>query len=332
VKKVRWGLLGAARIGSVVVHAARQSRFGHFAAVASRSSERAQQFAADHGLEESHGSYEDLLASDGVDAIYIALPAALHAEWTVKALEAGKHVLCEKPFACLAADVAKAFDVAEQTGLVCAEGFMYRHHPQTALACRLVRDGAIGSLKHIRTALTVEIGKNDIRRVRALGGGALLDLGCYCVSAARLFGGKPERVFAEAAGEGSDVDMRMAATMRHQSEVFAQFDIGFDLPRRDELELIGTGGKIVIADPWLCRAPTIELHRQGGKAELPVDPEHRFALDHGEHDVYRIEIDAISAAIAGDAALTFGRADAMDQIRVLEGLLQSSQRSQLVAL
>ena len=332
MKKVRWGLLGAARIGSVVVHATRQSKVAHFAAVASRSSERAQHFAADHGLEESHGSYESLLASDGVDAIYVALPAALHARWTIKALEAGKHVLCEKPFACFADDVAKAFDLAEQAGLVCAEGFMYRHHPQTALACRLVRDGAIGSLKQVRAALTVGIGENDIRRVRALGGGALLDLGCYCVSAARLFGGKPERVFAEAAGEGADVDMRLAGTMCHPSEVFAQFDIGFDLPRRDELELIGTGGKIVIADPWLCRAPTIAVHRQDGKAELPVDPEHRFALDHGEHDVYRIEIDAISAAITGDTPLTFGRADAMDQIQVLDGLLRSSQQGQPVAL
>ena len=300
--------------------------------MASRSGERARRFATDHDLDESYGAYEALLASDSVDAVYVALPPALHAEWTIRALEAGKHVLCEKPFAERSDDVARAFDVAEQAGLVCAEGFAHRNHPQTALVRRLVEEGAIGVLKHIRASLTVRIGEVDIRRIRALGGGALLDLGCYCVSAARLYGGNPERVFAEAVSDGAEVDMRFVATMRHPRDVMAQLDVGFELPRRDELELIGTAGKIVVADPWLCRVPTIELQHDGQREDRPVDPEGRFELEHDDYDVYRLELEAVSDAIEGGAPLGFGRTDVIDQACVLEALVLSSQRVEAVAL
>ena len=330
--EVRWGVLSTARIGSLVVQAARRSRLARFVAVASRSDAAARRFADEHDLDESYGSYEQLLGSDGVDAVYVSLPNTLHTEWTIKALEAGKHVLCEKPFALRPEDAASAFDIAERAGLVCVEGLMYRHHPQTMLVRRLLDEGAIGALKHVRAALTARIGKDDIRRDRALGGGALTDLGCYCGSAARLFAGNPSRVFAEAVRDSSGIDMHLAATMRHPHEVIAQFDIGFDLPRRDELELIGTEGAILVTDPWLCRGETIELRRDGESETRSVDPEGRFELAHDDYDVYRIELDAVSEAIAGGAKLPFGRTDAIDQARLLEALADSSQQMQPVAM
>ena len=188
-----------------------------------------------------------------------------------------------------------------------------------------MEQGAIGTLKHIRAALSVSVPEGDIRRNRALGGGACLDLGCYCVSAARLFGGNPQRVYAAAVRDAGGVDARLAATMRLEHDVLAQFDVGLDLPRRDELELIGTEGTIVVRDPWLCRAETIELVRDGRVEQLPVDPEGAYALAHDDYDVYRIELDAISGAITKGAEVPFGRGDAVSQARVLQALLESSE-------
>jgi len=325
VNPVHWGLLSTASIGRLVVEATRRSEAARFVAVASRDGDRARQFAEDFDLERAFASYEALLEWDSVDAIYVALPNSMHTEWTIKALKAGKHVLCEKPFAISPEDARRAFDAAADARRVCAEGFMYRYHPQTVLARRLVGQGLIGTLRHVRSALSVSVPGGDIRRDRALGGGAYLDLGCYCVSAARLFGGNPQRLYAEAVRDASGIDTRLAATMRLGHDVLAQFDVGLDLPRRDELELIGTEGTIVVSDPWLCRATTIELRRDGRGEQLPVDPEGAYALAHDDYDVYRIELDAISGAIAEGVELPFGRADAIDQARALQALIKSSE-------
>jgi predicted dehydrogenase len=168
----------------------------------------------------------------------------MHTEWTVKALGAGKHGLCEKPFALTAADAERAFDAADTTGRVCVEGFMYRLHPQAALVRQLLEQEAVGSLTFVRAALSITAPVGDIRRSRQLGGGALNDLGCYCVSAIRLFAGEPDRVSAEAVYDEDGVDVQVAATMRLSSGPLAQFDIGLQHPRRDELELIGTDGRM----------------------------------------------------------------------------------------
>jgi predicted dehydrogenase len=309
--KVRWGVLSTAGIGRLMIEASRPARHAEFVAVASRDADRARRFADELGLEASFGSYEQLLASDRVDAVYVALPVSMHAEWTLRSLEAGKHVLCEKPFTTSPADADRCFDAAAAAGRVCVEGLMWRHHPQTTLAGKLLADGAIGRLATVRAALTVNVGPGDIRRSVELGGGALGDLGAYCVSAARLFGGQPERVYAERVRDGADgVDLRLAATMRLPGEVLANLDVGLDLPRRDELELIGTEGKLTVPDPWLCRGDHLELERGGEPERLPVDPSAAHGLTGHDHDVYRIELDAVSAAIAGGREPPFGRADA----------------------
>ena len=332
MSEVRWGLRSTASIGAVVAAATRDSRRTRFVAVASRDGGTARRFAGEHGLEHAFGSYDDMLASAEVDAVYVALPVSMHTEWTVAALRAGKHVLCEKPFAVTAADAARAFDAAADAGRVCVEGLMWRHHPQTALARRLVDEGAIGALRYVRAALGVTAPAGDIRRDRALGGGALLDLGCYCVSAVRLFGGEPERVWAEQVPDAGGVDLRLAATLRLPGDVLAQFDIGLELPRRDELELVGTAGRIVVRDPWICRGTTVELVRDGRAEHLDVDPEGAYALRHDESDVYRIELDAVSDAIATGAEPPFGRADAVAQARVLDAVRGSAKRAEPVVL
>ena len=191
VTRVRWGVLSTARIGRVVARACRDSHSAEFVAVASRGAERARQFADQEGMPLSFGSYEELLACDAVDAVYIALPVSMHAEWTVRALAAGKDVLCEKPMSASSAKVEACFDAAERSGRQCFEGLMYRHHPQTRLVARMVADGDIGQLTLVRAVLSVSVGEHDIRRSPALDGGALNDLGCYCVSAIRLFAGRP---------------------------------------------------------------------------------------------------------------------------------------------
>lgn len=190
MQKVRWGTLSTANIGRLVVEATRRGERAQLVAVASRDADRAGSFADELWLASSYGSYEELLAAEDVDAIYVALPVSLHTEWTIKALEAGKHVLCEKPFAMTAEGAARCFDAASAAGRKVFEGLMYRHHPQTRLAQRLVADGAIGALASVRAALTVSVEKGDIRRSAKLGGGALWDLGCYCVSSIRLFAGE----------------------------------------------------------------------------------------------------------------------------------------------
>jgi predicted dehydrogenase len=242
----------------------------------------------------------------------------MHTEWTIRALRAGKHVLCEKPFAMTAADAAACFDAADAAGRVCIEGLMWRHHPQTRLAQELLADGAIGRLAHIRAALSVDVQPGDIRRTGRLGGGASLDLGCYCVSAIRLFGGQPVRVSAEQVVDIADGaeggDLRLAATLALADDVLAQFDVALDFPRRDELELIGTGGKITIPDPWLCRYGFVELERGGTTERLPADPA----------DAYRIEFEVASRVIADGVVPTFGRADAIDQAAAIEAVRRAA--------
>ncbi|MGH3102328.1 MAG: Gfo/Idh/MocA family protein, partial [Thermoleophilia bacterium] len=275
----RWGVLSTASIGRLVIEAARAADHAEFVAVASRDADRARAFADELGLEAGFGSYEELLASSAVDAVYVPLPVALHTAWTVKALEAGKHVLCEKPLATSAAGAARCFDAAEAAGRHCVEGLMYRHHPQTTLARELVAGGAIGRLAYVRAALSVSVPPDDIRRSVRLGGGALGDLGCYCVSAIRLFAGEPAQVWAAQVRDGpAGVDLHLAATLRLPGDVLAQFDVALDLTRRDELELVGTEGHLTIPDPWLCRAPHLELSRNGRVEHIPVDPEGTLGL------------------------------------------------------
>ena len=336
---VRWGMLSTSGIGRVAATALADVPGAEFAAIAGRDADRAAAYAAELGIPRSYGSYDELLADPDIDAVYVPLPIALHAEWTVKTIQAGKHVLCEKPFAPTVAEVESCFDAAEAADRLCIEGLMWRHHPQTLLAQRLIADGAIGRLAFIRAALTVDVPAGDVRRTGALGGGAVLDLGCYCLSAIRLFGGEPVRISAAQVldpAEGADSgDLRLAATLTLADDVLAQFDVALDYPRRDELELIGTGSKITIPDPWLCRRGYLELERDGVTERLVVDPTGAAGLtEPGDDnlDAYRIELATATALIASGGTPTFGREDAMAQAGAIEAVREAARTGVPVAL
>ena len=319
---VQWGILSTARINDSFIAGVAQSHRSAVLAVASRDRARAERYASDRGIPRAYDSYEALLADPDVDAVYISLPNALHLEWTGRALEAGKHVLCEKPLSRRAADVRAAFDLAERHDRLLMEAFMYRHHPQTARLVDLVRSGAIGRPRVIRTAFSFHFSDpEDVRLSVALEGGALMDVGCYCVNAARLLAGEPELVSGTQVLGGDGVDVTFTGWMRFGGEVTAHFDSGLILNDRFDLEVVGEEASLFLSDPWHCRAPGIEL-RRGQATELIEVP---------SANAYGLEADNLAAAIRGDGVPLLGRADAEGQARAIEALYASADSSAPVA-
>jgi D-xylose 1-dehydrogenase (NADP+, D-xylono-1,5-lactone-forming) len=312
---VRFGILSTARINAKFLAGVAGSEACEVAAIASRDAAVAEAYAREHGIPRAHGSYEALLADPEVDAVYIPLPNALHLEWTGRALRAGKHVLCEKPLGRIPADVEAAFDVAEQEGRLLMEAFMYRHHPQTARVAALVSEGAIGHLRLIRASFSFPLhDPADIRLRRDLDGGSLMDVGCYCVSAARLLGGEAEQVTAFQMIGGDGVDVVFAGALRFPHGVLAHFDSGFRLAGRHDLEVVGEDGSLHVADPWHCVSPGIDLRRDG--------QEERIAIP--DANPYTLQADNFAAAVRGDAPPLLDRADAVDQARTIEALYRSA--------
>jgi predicted dehydrogenase len=321
---VKWGILSTARINDLFIAGARQSAAISITAVASRGRERVESYARERGIERAHPSYEALLADAEVEVLYISLPNSMHVDWTIRALEAGKHVLCEKPLSRRAAEVERAFEVAEREGRVLMEAFMYRHHPQTARLIGLIDERAIGRLRLVRGAFSFNASDAaNIRLSAALDGGALMDVGCYCVSAARLIAGEPERVSAEQAIGGDGVDVVFAGTMRHPSDVMAHFDCGLALASRDELEVVGEDGSLFLDDPWHCREPVIELRRAG-------EPVERIEIERV--DPYLVEAENMSAAIRGETTPLLGPDDAIGQARAIEALYHAADGGRTVSL
>jgi predicted dehydrogenase len=274
VEPVKWGILSTARINRLFLAGVAATEDVQIVAIASRDGERGAKFAAEHGIERVHSSYDALLADPEVEALYNPLPNSMHIEWTVRALDAGKHVLCEKPLSRHADEVARAFDTAERHERLLMEAFMYRHNPQTKRLTELVAGGAIGRLRVIRAAFAFNAtDPANVRLSSALDGGALMDVGCYCVSGARLLAGEPQRVTAEQVIGGDGVDVVFAATMRFGDDVLAHFDAGLVLADRDELEVVGEDGALFLDDPWHARTPLIELRRGDSTEMIEIAPE-----------------------------------------------------------
>jgi D-xylose 1-dehydrogenase (NADP+, D-xylono-1,5-lactone-forming) len=314
---VAWGILSTARINRLVLDGARKSDRVDVAAVASRDAERADAYARENGIERSYGSYEALLADDGIDAVYISLPNSMHVEWSIRALEAGKHVLCEKPLTRRASEAERAFDAAESAGRVLMEAFMYRHNPQTHRLTALVAEGAIGELRLVRAAFSFTARPaSNIRLLAELDGGALMDVGCYCVNSSRLLAGEPSDVHGEQVLGAGGVDVRFTATMRFANDVLGHFDCGLDMASRHELEAVGSEGSLFLGDPTHARAPVIE-HRTDGKTE-------RIELEVA--DSYQLQLENMSDAIGGRAEPLLGRDDAVGQARTIESLYRSAEQ------
>jgi xylose dehydrogenase (NAD/NADP) len=320
---VSWGFLSTANINDKLLAGAAGSDRVDVIAVASRDSARAEAYARVRGIKRAYGSYEQLLADPDVEAVYISLPNSLHVEWSIRALKAGKHVLCEKPLSRRAEDVERAFDVAEQSGRLLMEAFMYRHNPQTARLKELVDGGAIGRLRLVRAAFSFPLTDSpDVRLDPALDGGGLMDVGSYCVSGVRLLTGEPEQVYGEQIVSSTGVDEVFTGTMRFSGDVLAELDSGLVLPMRDELEAIGEEGSLFLDDPWHCKKPVIELRTDAGTELISVEPA----------DSYRLELENLSDAIRGEAEPLLGREDAVGQARAIEALYRSAAEGRPVRM
>ena len=322
---MKWGLLSTANINRKLLEGVRGTDEATVVAVASRDRSRAEQFAREHGIERAHGSYEELLEDREVEAIYNPLPNSMHVPWSVRALEAGKHVLCEKPLTRRPAEAEEAFAVAGRSGRLLAEAFMWRHHPQTRRLRELLEEGVIGRLRLVRASFSFPLREaENIRLNGELDGGALMDVGCYCVSGVRLVAGtEPERVSAEQVIGGIGVDIALSATLRFPDDVLAQFDCGLAVQNRSGLEAIGEDGSLHVADPWHGRAPGIVLTRADGEAErieiAPANP-------------YTHELENFARAARGEAPPLLGAEDALAQARAIEALYASAESGRRVAL
>ena len=313
MEPVRWGILSTARINNAVLAGARQTTDPvTIVAVASRDRHRAESYAREHDIERAHGSYEALLEDADVEAVYISLPNSLHVEWSIRALEAGKHVLCEKPFDKRPDAVERAFDTADRVQRLLMEAFMYRHHSQTLKLQELVASGAIGELRQLRASFSFTLDDPQNVRLRPeLDGGALMDVGCYCVSGCRLLAGEPELVLGRQRIGPTGVDIRFAGLLQFAGGVLAEFHCGFDLPYGSGLEAIGSEGSVLVREPFICRDPHVELN--GERIEVE------------DIDRYRLQMENFSSAIRGDAQPLLGRDDALGQAKTIAALYRSAE-------
>ena len=314
---VRWGIVSTAKINQRVLPEARQSDRVEMLAVASRSEDAAQAYAEREGIPRAFGSYEALLADPEVEAVYIPLPNSMHVDWTIKALEAGKHVLCEKPMDRRSAEVERAFVAAERADRILMEAFMYRHHPQTRRAKELVDAGEIGELRVLRSSFGFTLSdQGDIRVSAELDGGSLMDVGCYCVSGMRLFAGEPETAIGRQVLSASGVDVRFVGTLVFAGEVPGHFDCGLDLPDNSLLDVVGSEGTLRLRRPFLITDPEIELLRGSGTEKVDVPAAGS----------YQLELENMSDAIRGEAPPLLGREESLGQVRAIEALYSSADR------
>ncbi len=318
-EKIRWGILSTARIGRHVIPAIHASHNGEVAAVASRSLERAQAWADLQGIPRAYGSYEALLADNDIDAIYNPLPNSMHAEWSIQCAEAGLPTLSEKPFASNASEAQSIVDAFETQDLPLAEAFMYRFHPQQDKVKAILAAGGIGELQIINSSFTFPIAsESNIRLSKALAGGALMDVGCYCVNLMRyMTGEEPMRVTAAAhIGRGSGVDETLAATLEFPAGVFGHFDCGLRSFGQHSYTLKGTEGMIVVPQSFVINKASAGIirHWQGDNYSEHIIP----AVDQ-----YQLMVEDFADALLKGRPPRFAPADAVANMLVVDKLLAS---------
>jgi predicted dehydrogenase len=326
VDPLRWGVLGVAKIAvGKVIPAFQRSAQGEVTAIASRDMARAMEAAARLGIQEAYGSYEELLGSDGVDAVYVPLPNHLHKEWTLAAARSGKHVLCEKPLALTAADAAEMVEACAAAGVLLMEGFMYRLHPSWQEVRRLVSDGAIGELRAIHTRFAYfNDDPEDIRNRLEYGGGALMDIGCYAVNLSRmLFGEEPTRVAATIQRDptfGTDIVTSALLEFEHGH---ATFTVSTRLEPDQRVHLAGSQGRIEVEIPFNIppdRKSRIHLIRGG---EQPVAP-NMDTISFPPADPYTLEADAFGRAVREGVPVPIPPEDGVANMRVIERIIDAA--------
>ena len=324
-KRLNWGLLSTAKINRALIKPLNASKRTRLLAVASRSISSAEAYAREWNIPRAHGSYEALLADPEIDVIYNSLPNHLHAEWTIKALRAGKHVLCEKPFALTLAEVDAMSQAAHETGKVLAEAFMYLHHAQTLKIKEIVESGVLGKLQLIKGAFTFTLTREgNYRWMEEMGGGSIWDVGCYPISFARMIvGAEPVEVFGwQLTGPGGS-DESFFGQMRFKDEVHTQFDCGFKSPSRAFIEIIGTDATLNIPDPF----------KPGRKNEIYLNHNNEMQTIKIKGDeLYSGEVEDICDAILKNQPSLISLADSRGNIAVMLALLKSAKSGKPVSL
>jgi predicted dehydrogenase len=319
MKKIRWGILGVASIAGTVAPAIQASRNGRLAAVASRSLGKAQAFAREMQIPKVFDSYDALIESGTVDAVYIPLPNTLHVPWTLRCLKAGLPVLCEKPMALSRFDAALVAQAAQETGLAVAEAFMYRYHPVYHRLNESLTKGVIGDITSMEAAFTFfEDSSTSIVRSSELGGGALTDVGCYCIDFFhQVMGMGPRTVRALSVGRW--VDESMVGVLEYESQVLARFEASIGSTERHVAVVHGTKGSLEIQNPWIPGPGGVSLvlrrHRR-----RPVL--HRFP----DVNCYQLQVEDFADACLGRSPLRFPLSRALDNAQTIERLHREAQR------
>jgi xylose dehydrogenase (NAD/NADP) len=334
---VRWGLLSTAKINRRVIPAIRESRRGKVAGVASRSLDKAKKYAEKWRIPAAFGSYEEMLSSGEVDVVYISLPNHLHAEWTIKALQYGVHVLCEKPFATSLDDVEAMINTSRQTGSVLAEAFMYRHHPQTKLVGEWVHSGRLGDITLIRGTFNYQMPAEErqpnnlnVRLVPEYGGGSLWDVGIYPLSFTQfLMGGPPTWVFGSQLLTKTGVDDIFAGQMGYSfesaPEILAQISSSFISPYHTFMEIIGTEGRLYLNRPfnYINKEQSILWTDKKGKTKRIKVP---------KKSLYLGEVEDMEAAILDGATPYLGLEETRNHIRTVLALYESARNRKVMRL
>ncbi len=324
--KVRWGLLSTANINKRLIPAIRMAERSELVAVASRSREGAEAYAADWEIPLAFGSYEAMLSSGQVDAVYISLPNHLHAEWSIKALDAGVHVLCEKPFALTLREVDEMTAASERNSCVLAEAFMYRHHPQTKVVGEWVASGRLGDLSVVRGVFNFKLTNRDnIRLAPEKGGGSLWDVGIYPLSFAQyVASGPPEWVEADQMLGATGVDETFVGQLHYPNGMMAQISSSLQTPWYTFAEVLGTEGRLVLNRPFTGLTP-------GERRLLHVDAdnqEHELPVE--EKELYLGEVEDMEGAILDGSAPYLTLSETRNHVRTILALLESAEHGKRV--
>ncbi|MGE5374962.1 MAG: Gfo/Idh/MocA family protein [Bacteroidota bacterium] len=324
-KVLNWGLLSTARINRALIPPLRESPRNRLAAVASRTRDAADNYAREWRIPQAYGSYEELLADPEIDVIYNSLPNHLHAEWTIKAVAAGKHVLCEKPIALRVEDVDAIRAAAQQHQRVVAEAFMYRHHPQTLKAIELVKGGALGTLKLIRGSFAYMLSREaDVRMQPELGGGSIWDVGCYPISFARtLAGEEPLEVFGWQVVGPSGIDETFVGQMKFAHNIHMQFDSSFVTHFDNYMEIVGTDGILNIPHPAKPAMDDRMYLTRDDKVET---------IEIKSKMLYLYEVEDMADAILLGHAPRISLEDSRSNVRTILAFLESAETGQPVKL
>lgn len=329
-EQLRWGFLGTGNIARQFLAGIHQSPRATLVAVGSRDPQRALQFIEEHRLDARGCTYDEVLASPSVDVVYVALPNSMHHEWTLKALKAGKHVLCEKPIASNVEQAREMFDAAKRADRVLMEAFMYRSHPLAQAVVKSVRRGAIGQVRMIRTSFSFRTRKpeGNVRFSREMAGGSLMDVGCYCIDFSRwIAGAEPTAVHAIAQLHFSGVDEVVCATMVFPGNLLATFSCGLSAQSDNTAYICGTEGYIEVPILWKppARNASFTIHRQPPPLADNIQTSaaqlvgERFVVDSGK-ELFTHEVDDFSRTVLEGAPPRLLPADSLGTMEVLDQL------------